>query len=143
MRPFIFICTAVLAAGLGAFAQDVSLSDVTKAFKDAKIPGDLSINFDPQALLDVTFPQESGKPITLKAGVQLPRNATKGPPNYRLRGLRYPGPYVIASVDPDAPTPENPSVAQIRHYLGVILLLTGNVRPPSPITSDSDDYHYA
>lgn len=44
--------------------------------------------------------------------------ATKGPPTYRLRGLRYPGPYVIASVDPDAPTPENPSVAQIRHYLG-------------------------
>lgn len=98
MRLFTFIYTTVLAAGLGAFAQDVSLSDVTKAFKDAnvsvnivlrnsmvwtyddnrgldaQIPTDLSIKFDPQALLDVTFPQESGKPITLKAGVQLPRN---------------------------------------------------------------------
>jgi hypothetical protein len=99
MHLFAFVTTVVLAAGLGAFAEDVSQSDVAKAFKDAnvcisivpsdntmawtyddhrdldkQIPVDLSIKFDPRALLDVTFPQESGNPITLKAGVQLPRN---------------------------------------------------------------------
>ncbi|KAF8989101.1 phosphatidylethanolamine-binding protein [Cyathus striatus] len=28
------------------------------------------------------------------------------------------GPFVIAAVDPDAPTPQNPTNAQIRHFLG-------------------------
>ncbi|KAF9045288.1 phosphatidylethanolamine-binding protein, partial [Panaeolus papilionaceus] len=28
------------------------------------------------------------------------------------------GPFVIAAVDPDAPTPQTPTSAQIRHFLG-------------------------
>jgi len=44
--------------------------------------------------------------------------ATAGPPSYRVLGPSGPGPFVIASVDLDAPTPQNPNVSQIRHFLG-------------------------
>jgi hypothetical protein len=29
-----------------------------------------------------------------------------------------PGPFVVAAVDPDAPTPTDPTNAQVRHFLG-------------------------
>lgn len=48
------------------------------------------------------------------------RKATAGPPTYSIRGSNA-SPrqnYVIAAVDPDAPTPQNPSLSQIRHFLG-------------------------
>jgi len=35
-----------------------------------------------------------------------------------LRDSKCQGPFVIAAVDPDAPTPQNPTNAQIRHFLG-------------------------
>ncbi|KAF5340729.1 hypothetical protein D9611_007356 [Ephemerocybe angulata] len=117
MRFNFLACFLFLAIG-GALAQDVSLKDVVKAFEDADIPKILAINFKPKLLLEVTFPQESETAVTLKAGVQLARNATKGPPTFAIRGVRTPGPFVIAMVDPDAPTPQDPWAAQIRHYLG-------------------------
>lgn len=43
-----------------------------------------------------------------------------GPPIFSILGgtLTKKGPFVIATVDPDAPTPQDPTVAQIRHFLG-------------------------
>jgi len=35
-----------------------------------------------------------------------------------LRDSKCQGPFVIATVDPDAPTPQDPTSAQIRHFLG-------------------------
>ena len=35
-----------------------------------------------------------------------------------MRDSKCQGPFVIAAVDPDAPTPQNPTNAQIRHFLG-------------------------
>ncbi|KAH0586633.1 hypothetical protein H2248_007851 [Termitomyces sp. 'cryptogamus'] len=104
-------------AGL-AVSQDHSLSAVKAAFDAASIPQDLFINFNPTALLEVTFPQPTGNSITLSAGVQLPRNATAGPPTFGAIGDIGNGPFVIATVDPDAPTPQDPTEAQIRHFLG-------------------------
>ncbi|KAJ7600605.1 PEBP-like protein [Mycena floridula] len=101
-----------------AVSVDVSLRAVRKAFFAADIPADLTIKFDPSVLLEVTFP-EPGPPITLTAGVQLPRNATVGPPSFSLVGKAAGnGPFVVAMVDPDAPTPQTPTEAQIRHFLG-------------------------
>lgn len=45
-------------------------------------------------------------------------SATAGPPSFRIIGARSRGPFVIAAVDPDAPTPQTPTSAQIRHFLG-------------------------
>lgn len=50
--------------------------------------------------------------------------ATVGPPSFTLVGLdARDGPFVVAAVDPDAPTPQNPTNAQVRHFLG------GNFEP--------------
>ncbi|KAF8802181.1 PEBP-like protein [Phlegmacium glaucopus] len=110
--------TVVLGLTALAFAKDTSLVTVKRAFDDANIPANLNLLFNPKVLLEVTFPETHGRDITLKAGIQLPRNATAGPPIFSLFGHAGPGPFVVAAVDPDAPTPQNPTSAQIRHFLG-------------------------
>ncbi|KAK0449514.1 PEBP-like protein [Armillaria borealis] len=105
-------------------SQDTSLREVKQAFDNANIPEDIALPFEPRFLLEVSLPQTSGSAIVLKAGVQLPRNATVGPPSFTLVGLdARDGPFVVAAVDPDAPTPQNPTNAQVRHFLG------GNFEP--------------
>ncbi|KAK0460046.1 PEBP-like protein [Desarmillaria tabescens] len=101
------------------FSQDTSLREVKEAFDNANIPEDIDLPFDPRFLLEVSFSQTSGDEIVLKAGVQLPRDKTVGPPSFTIvgRGVSD-GPFVIAVVDPDAPTPQNPTSAQVRQFLG-------------------------
>ena len=46
---------------------------------------------------------------------------TAGPPQFALHhseGASTSGPFVIAAVDLDAPTPQTPTVAQFRHFIG-------------------------
>ncbi|KAJ8518289.1 hypothetical protein ONZ45_g4627 [Pleurotus djamor] len=106
-------------------SQDTGLGQVRAAFANANIPEDLSITFNPSTLLEVSLPQASGSPITLHAGVQLPRDSTAGPPSFSLVGTTSRGPFVIAAVDPDAPTPQTPTASQIRHFLGGNFFKTG------------------
>ncbi|KAF9045299.1 PEBP-like protein [Panaeolus papilionaceus] len=120
--PFVSLLVAIVAA------QDLRVNEVRKAFNDANIPRDLHITFNPRGLLEVTFPQAAGaSPITIHAGEQVPRADTAGPPIFNVVGLspRQRGPFVVATVDPDAPTPQMPTVAQIRHFLGVNFFLEG------------------
>ncbi|KAG6876350.1 hypothetical protein C0992_013286 [Termitomyces sp. T32_za158] len=56
-------------------------------------------------------------------------SATAGPPTFSAIGDIGFGPFVIATVDPDAPTPQDPTSAQIRHFLGP------NFFPPQDTTS--------
>ncbi|KAJ7042166.1 PEBP-like protein [Mycena alexandri] len=112
-------CLAVsLTLSVVALSQDVSIHAVEKAFNAADIPTDLEIVFKPTALLEVSLPQVTGRPITLHAGIQVPRNDTAGPPTFHVVGDVGRGPFVVATVDPDAPTPQVPTEAQIRHFLG-------------------------
>ncbi|KAJ7643973.1 PEBP-like protein [Roridomyces roridus] len=110
--------TSLISLALVAVAQDVSIADVEEAFVAANIPEDLHITFEPTALLEVSLPQATGSLITLKAGIQVPQNDTAGPPTFQVVGDVGQGPFVVAAVDPDAPTPQAPTVAQIRHFLG-------------------------
>ncbi|KAJ6621844.1 PEBP-like protein [Mycena sp. CBHHK59/15] len=110
--------TSILSLALLAIGQDVSITSVKKAFTAANISSDLDITFKPTALLEVFFPQTTGPPITLHAGINVPRNDTAGPPVFRVAGDVGRGPFVVATVDPDAPTPQAPTSAQIRHFLG-------------------------
>ncbi|KAJ3552266.1 hypothetical protein NM688_g4240 [Phlebia brevispora] len=101
-------------------AQDRSVDDVKAAFASAQIPEDLHITFDPTVLLEVTLPQLNGQEVPVTAGVQLPRNATVGPPHIAVRGninAKRRQRFVVATVDPDVPTPQDPTEAQIRHFL--------------------------
>ncbi|KAG7088966.1 hypothetical protein E1B28_012911 [Marasmius oreades] len=119
------------------FAQDTDIRQVVRAFDAANIPQDLRIRFAPEVLLEVSLPQTSGRTITLHAGVQLPRNATAGPPSFAVRGDAGSGPFVVATVDPDAPTPQDPTAAQIRHFLGGNFVnVGGNLRNNTPAISE-------
>ncbi|KAJ7674027.1 PEBP-like protein [Mycena polygramma] len=114
-----FSCLAsLLTLALVAVGQDTSIQTVKKAFTAADIPTDLGIVFNPTALFEVSLPQATGAPITLHAGVNVPRNDTAGPPSFNVVGNVGRGPFVVATVDPDAPTPQDPTEAQIRHFLG-------------------------
>ncbi|KAF8989030.1 hypothetical protein BDQ17DRAFT_485996 [Cyathus striatus] len=112
LKTFTVACSLL---GL-AIAQDVSLNQVKKTFDDANIPADLHITFNPKVLFEVTFPEENSPPIILHAGIQLPRNASS--PIYSVIGPASNGPFVVAAVDPDAPTRQNPTLAQVIHFLG-------------------------
>lgn len=85
------------------------------------------------------------------------KSATAGPPVFRTIGPSGRGPFVVAAVDLDAPTPQNPTVAQIRHFLGGDFflqtprephLLTNNTpaisqfRQPTP-PAGSDPHRYS
>ncbi|RDB16016.1 Protein D2 [Hypsizygus marmoreus] len=111
------LLTCLIPLGTLVAAQDTSLRAVKLAFDAADISSDLSITFNPKVLLQVTLPQPTGEPITLHAGIQLPRNSTAGPPSFSVVGPIGSGPFVVAAVDPDAPTPQTPTNAQIRHLL--------------------------
>ncbi|KAJ7274229.1 PEBP-like protein [Mycena rebaudengoi] len=109
---------SILTLAICALGQDTSTRTVKRAFDAANIPANLAITFNPTALLEVSLPQASGPPITLHAGIQVPREDTAGPPVFHAVGNVGRGPFVIAAVDPDAPTPQTPTSAQIRHFLG-------------------------
>ncbi|KAJ6583028.1 PEBP-like protein [Mycena vulgaris] len=110
--------SSLLSLALLTAAQDTSLRAVDEAFCAANIPADLNIVFAPRALFEVSLPQAHRAPLTLHAGVHLPINATAGPPVFRVAGNVGRGPFVVAIVDPDAPTPQSPTFGQIRHFLG-------------------------
>ncbi|KAK0464776.1 PEBP-like protein [Desarmillaria tabescens] len=96
-------------------SQDTNLTEVSQAFINADIPEDIYLKFDPSFLLEVSLPQATNSSIVLKAGVELPRNATVGPPSFTLVGQNINrGPFVVAAVDPDAVQ----SRSEIRHFLG-------------------------
>ncbi|KAF8171983.1 PEBP-like protein [Mycena galopus ATCC 62051] len=115
---YILHLASLLALALVAVGQDVSIKAVEKAFLAADLPADLDIVFKPTALIEVSLPQATGPPITLHAGIHVPRNDTAGPPTFHVAGDVGKGPFVVATVDPDAPTPQDPTMAQIRHFLG-------------------------
>ncbi|KAF7378124.1 hypothetical protein MSAN_00236700 [Mycena sanguinolenta] len=97
--------------------DDLFIPAVKKAFDDADIPEDIEIVFNPTALLEVSLPQTVGPPIILHAGIHVPRNDTAGPPTFHVVGDVGHGPFVVATVDPDAPIPSDPTEAQVRHFL--------------------------
>ncbi|KAJ7689112.1 phosphatidylethanolamine-binding protein [Mycena rosella] len=124
---------SILALALFTAGQDVSIGAVDKAFCAAKIPENLTIVFKPTALLEVSLPQASGRPITLHAGIHVPLNDTTGPPTFHVVGNVGKGPFVVAAVDPDAASP----FAQVRHFLGGNFFNHGGLLVNStPVISD-------
>ena len=106
-----------------------------------QIPEDTNIIFNPTTLLEVQFPQANGSAVKVKAGAQvlqprqlsqslynislshlLMRTETAIPPVFGIQRSKWADPhcdtFVVAMIDLDAPTPQNPNVSQIRHFLG-------------------------
>ncbi|KLO17322.1 PEBP-like protein [Schizopora paradoxa] len=102
-------------------AQDTSLAEVKAAFAKADVPEDAHITFEPNTLLEVAFPQASGRPVLVNAGKQLQQPQTAIPPRFGIKSptaSQLHQTFVVSMIDLDAPTPQNPNVSQIRHFLG-------------------------
>ncbi|RXW17742.1 hypothetical protein EST38_g8116 [Candolleomyces aberdarensis] len=102
---------ALVSLASCAFAQDTSIADVVTAFNNANVPNAFGIRFNPTALLQVTFTR-NGVPTTFSSGTNVPRDATAPVPTFKLVGASDPGPYVIATVDPDGG-----QFGHVRHFL--------------------------
>ncbi|KAF8199061.1 PEBP-like protein [Pholiota molesta] len=126
-----------------SIAQDTNVGEVRRAFTAAHVSETINFPFDPKVLLQVTYPQtDDARPITLQAGVHLPRNATLRLPIFNVVGSRSKGPFVVAAVDPDTPTPQEPTLAQVRHFLGGNFYMGSHTRPTLLSNSTPAISHY-
>ncbi|KAJ3564825.1 hypothetical protein NP233_g8041 [Leucocoprinus birnbaumii] len=116
---------SILAFATLTLAQDFNTKIVKDAFNKAHIPKDIGLNFNPTLLLEVSFPVKNRLPVTVHAGERVPINSTGGPPIFSLLSPSLgigrhskDANFVVVAIDPDAPTPQDPSAAQVRHFLG-------------------------
>ncbi|PPQ99235.1 hypothetical protein CVT24_009254 [Panaeolus cyanescens] len=96
-----------------------SLQAVKLVFHDAAIPGDLKIDFEPQALLNIAWPppDPETEPVYTYPGRHLLDNVTFATPTFTATGLHddNQGPFVIIMLAPDVPASEKPS---LREFIG-------------------------
>ncbi|KAJ7366268.1 PEBP-like protein [Mycena albidolilacea] len=103
--------------------SDASLTDVSTAFSKAGIVPGLVPVFNPTGLLDVVFTDgTTQKAVNATPGTNLTMQQTADEPKFVLTvsntTTASTAEFVIALVDPDAPTPQNTSLGQFRHFLG-------------------------
>ncbi|TRM70370.1 phosphatidylethanolamine-binding protein [Schizophyllum amplum] len=104
-------------------ADKATTNSVREAFYAAKVVPDVLPSFDPTLLLNVNFTNSGleDPSVTVEPGVLLTRNQTKFIPEFSISNITEDDgekTYVVVQVDPDAHTPQNPDVAQVRHLLG-------------------------
>jgi len=111
-----FASLFALSTTLGAvFAQDTNVDTVLTSLRNNRVIPDVLADFTPAAPLDVTF----GK-INVTAGQNLTIQDTANEPTFSFLSTDTNVPsdkFLIAMVDPDAPTPQNPTSGQILHLL--------------------------
>ncbi|EJD44481.1 PEBP-like protein [Auricularia subglabra TFB-10046 SS5] len=114
---------------------DTDVDTVTKAFTDAKVVPDVVPAFQPAFPLLVKFGD-----VAVTAGVQLSIAQTAQEPSFALvsgNSAIQGRPYLIAMVDPDAPTPTNTSISQVRHFLGADFVSNAPVAGTWPMANES------
>jgi len=98
-----------------------TLQSTSQSFLDNKIVPDVIPAFQPSALLKVEYTDPSTqKTIDVIPGVLLSTNQTVNEPTFSVVAQdlsQFSGTYVLAMVDPDAPTPQNTSLAEVRHLI--------------------------
>jgi len=111
---------------LAALAVTVSSQDVNPAvvqatlMADGVIPDVLPSNFTPRFPFEVVF-GNAANPLPVTAGMNLTMAETATMPNFAILSNNTAiigKPYLIAIVDPDAPSPPDRSVAQFLHFIG-------------------------
>lgn len=135
MQILTILRVVALLVSAGVRGQDTCLGTVKEAFERAyvrafvlslthtlnlnlKIPGNISMPFDPSVLLHVTYSNATlGVVKTVQAGMQLQIAETWDAPTYRLVG-KHVGPYVVMLLDLDAPTVTNHTWSSIVHFMG-------------------------
>lgn len=131
----------IVLPALSIYARKTTLSDVKQAFTDFDVVPDVLPSFYPTALLDVVFTDPTtNQPLNVTPGLNLTmtrkcflarpllsrliidiifRAETRREPQFALtfNGTSRNRLFVLAILDPDAPTPQNPNNSQFRHML--------------------------
>ncbi|KAF8599415.1 PEBP-like protein [Ceratobasidium sp. AG-I] len=105
-----------------------TLAEVKQKFYSEGIVPDVLSAFNPTALLYLTYTGNLSDGSSAKVvlpGTSVVRNDTLIRPQISVEGAKG-GPYVVAIVDPDAPSRPNPTSAQIRHLLAANLTVSRN-----------------
>ncbi|KAF9006537.1 phosphatidylethanolamine-binding protein [Cyathus striatus] len=97
--------------------------NVTQAFSLAQVVPDVVSSFNPTDLMNITFTDAATmQSVNVTPGALLTMEQTAMEPEFFLISNNGAEPsnqtFVLALVDPDAPTPQNTSVSQFLHFLG-------------------------
>ncbi|KAI0375795.1 PEBP-like protein [Pilatotrama ljubarskyi] len=141
---FIKLLTIAAIAVSCVSAQNTTnftVADVAQAFNSAKIVPDVLPSFNPTALLNVVFlDNTTGVSANVTPGANLTREQNALRPQVfltsndtSLAGQTF----VLAMVDPDAPTPQNPTAAQIRHLLAPGLQANGSLATGAALVNNT------
>ncbi|KAF8713238.1 Phosphatidylethanolamine-binding protein, partial [Rhizoctonia solani] len=94
-----------------------TLSQVQQKFTTEGVVPDVLTSFNPTGFLYLTYTgslSDGTKAKVVLPGTNFARNDTLNTPQFSVEGIKN-GTYLIAIVDPDAPSRANPTVSQIRH----------------------------
>ncbi|GJJ13513.1 hypothetical protein Clacol_007767 [Clathrus columnatus] len=121
----------LIALSLNVVIAKDTLESVRTAFVQAGLVPDVLSTFNPVLLLDVTYtiPDTDGEiKIVTPPGKNFTRPQTAIRPTWSIPSFDHDlakETFVVAMIDPDAPTPQDPTNAQIRHFLGGNFKLEG------------------
>ncbi|KAG8684078.1 hypothetical protein FRC11_012650 [Ceratobasidium sp. 423] len=109
-----------LASALASpYTKYPTLAEVKEKFYSEGIVPDVLSSFDPTSFIYLTYignlSDGSSSKVVLP-GTSFARNDTLVRPEISVQGVNG-GPYVVAIVDPDAPSRTSPTFSQIRHLL--------------------------
>ncbi|KAF8506435.1 phosphatidylethanolamine-binding protein [Gautieria morchelliformis] len=122
------------------YAQDNDTSAVLQDLVNAKIIPNVIPNFTPAFPLDVVFTDNTGSKFPVTAGANLTMSQTANIPSFALKSNRTQiigKPYLMAIVDPDAPTPQNPTSSEFRHFLAADYISNGSTNGQFVLTNQS------
>jgi len=116
-----------------------SLTQVAAAFANAGLTGASGAvfpEFNPIALISVEFPQVDGSFVSIDLGTEISPSVAQTEPVLAIEIARAVAPptgteFVAFMVDPDAPSPADPTSAQIRHFFQSDLTIDSQGRPSS------------
>ncbi|KAI0642220.1 phosphatidylethanolamine-binding protein, partial [Trametes meyenii] len=120
----------------------ITPESVARSFADAKIVPDVLDSFDPTGLLNVVYADNStGAPVNLTSpGTHLTRQQTARRPQIFLTTNQTTfaeQTFVLAMIDPDAPTPQNTSLGQVRHFLAGGLQANGSLAEGAALVNNT------
>ncbi|TFK94650.1 PEBP-like protein [Polyporus arcularius HHB13444] len=135
------VATTVVWCVSAQNSTNVTVADVEQAFTTAKIVPDVLPSFDPVGLLNVVFLDNvTNTNISVTPGLNLTREQTALRPTVSFTSNTTSfaqQTFILAMVDPDAPTPQNPTVAQIRHLLAPNITLSGSLATGALLVNNS------
>ncbi|KAI0750957.1 phosphatidylethanolamine-binding protein [Daedaleopsis nitida] len=130
MLTQLLIAAIAVSCVLAQDATNTTIPEVAQAFNDAKIVPDVLSSFNPAGLLTVIFTDNTTNTnVSVTPGLNLTReqNALRPTVLFTSNMTTFAAQtFVLAMVDPDAPTPQAPTSAQIRHLLAPNISLNGS-----------------